>query len=139
MMEKRDSLMDTSANNREFSRICHSLEIAVTTEAKEVLRGKIEDISLNGLFFSCDAPLPLDSVCNISIRLNADLEELLIGATGKVVRIEKTGMGIEFIEIHGDESYQHLRELVLHNAPDTSSVEDEIATHIGIKKKDETF
>jgi hypothetical protein len=59
-----------------------------------------------------------------------------IEVAGTIARVETTGMGLEITEVVGVESFEHLQNLVLYNAPDPKQVEQEFKGHIGLKRKE---
>jgi hypothetical protein len=52
---------------------------------------------------------------------------------GRIARIEKDGLGIQFMEVDS-ESYQHLRRVSLLNSADVQQAEREIEDHLGLKR-----
>jgi hypothetical protein len=90
---------------------------------------------MKGIYLVCPNPLPLETDCQVSLFLSGSERPLSIQVKAKVARVDDQGMGIEFTEIIGLESYNHLRNLVLYNAPEADSVEDEIMGHLGIKPR----
>jgi len=53
-----------------------------------------------------------------------------------VVRSAPDGIAIHFRELLGLDSYEHLRNLILHNAVDPDQAEQEFESHIGLRKAD---
>ena len=56
-------------------------------------------------------------------------------ANGYVSRSLPDAMAIEFTELIGLESWQHLRNLILYNAEDPVRAQQEFDTHLGLKKR----
>ncbi len=78
--------------------------------------------------------LPIDTLCEVTFHL--DQGAIQIRARGRVVRLYPEGMALEFDKLDGLDSYEHLTNLVHYNATDLDQVEDEIRTHLGIRKKE---
>ncbi len=89
---------------------------------------------MNGLFLLCDERLPVGADCRISLLLEGAESRPCIEMRGTVVRAAGAGVAVQFTEIEA-ESYDHLRNLVLHNASDTTQVEQEIVSHLGLKPR----
>lgn len=68
------------------------------------------DVSIGGMYISCNDPLPSDSLLNLSFRLRP--KEALISCRGKVVySLKGMGMGIQFFDL-SEESRQALQKFV---------------------------
>lgn len=120
---------------REFSRVSVAMRVEVTAGKKTILSSQLKNISMGGLFLISPEKLPVGADCQVDILLEDPTRQDRITARGKTVRVAEEGMAIHFQEIIGPESYHHLRNLVLYNAPDAEKVEKEIEDHIGIKPK----
>jgi len=59
--------------------------------------------------------------------------DMNIEANGYVVRSLIDGMAIEFTELIGLESWDHLRNLVLYNAEEPIRAQEQFAAHVGLK------
>ena len=60
------------------------------------LTGTTRDISLKSLYVKSLASFPVGTQCHIDIIIPAKHSKMLIQLTGKVVRREKSGYGVEF-------------------------------------------
>ena len=60
------------------------------------LTGQIRDISLKSLYVKSEASFPLGTKCHIDIIIPAKHSRMLLQLTGKVVRREESGYGVEF-------------------------------------------
>lgn len=110
-------------NRREFTRVPVSLEADVLSGDIPILSGRTKDLSMKGLYLLCDKSLPVGMTCRIALQLSgrgpaASLTPLMltIQLDGKVVRVTESGLGIEFHEIIGQESFECLRRLLLHHS-----------------------
>ena len=117
---------------REFSRVPVHLKAEITANGRVHRDGTIENLSLKGGFFRApDAPrdgVPVD------ILLHLDGTEVMVHARGFVVRAGPAGCAIQFTEIIGLESLEHLRNLILFNAHNPHEVEQEFHDHLGLKR-----
>ncbi len=120
---------------REFSRVSVAMRVEVTAGKKTILSPGLKNISMGGLFLISPEKLTVGSDCQVVIFLEDPKRQGRITARGKTVRVTEEGMAIHFEEIIGPESYHHLRNLVLYNAPDAERLEKEIEDHIGVKPK----
>ncbi|ATX82892.1 PilZ domain-containing protein [Mariprofundus ferrinatatus] len=129
--------MADTGNRRDFSRVETHIDAEVIC-ADKVLSGRLVDVSMRGVRILCDETLPQQSKCEVKCFLGESRESpLCIKANGKVIRSTEDGISIEISEIDLD-SFGHLRNLVLMNARDGSQVEDELKSHLGLKKPSST-
>ncbi|MBN2308957.1 MAG: PilZ domain-containing protein [Candidatus Hydrogenedentes bacterium] len=125
--------MTDGTNQREFTRVPVHVVVQVKAGGPDAIRGRLEDVSLKGLFVSCDATYPVGTACTIELSLDAGEQAIHMDARGTVMRADASGMAIEFEAVDAD-SFDHLRNLVLYNAADTEQVEDEFDDSVGIKR-----
>lgn len=131
--------MKTKENLREFTRVTIAVEAEVRF-AKEgeatVVTGRTKDLSMKGIFILSEEKLPVGSKCLVSLTPIREPKHFRIEANGRVVRLGEAGMGIEFVEIFGLESYDHLRNVVLYNSShEIEQVEEELKQHLGLKRR----
>jgi hypothetical protein len=127
--------MKSDTDQREFTRIPIQLEVQITPAQQHPTSYKVKDVSMKGLYLLCDQPLPMGAECRVTLLLGDKENPVRIEVGGKVVRVDTDGMGLEITEIVGVESFEHLRNLVRYNSPDTNQVEQEFHDHIGIKRR----
>ena len=128
--------MDTHTDRREFTRVHVQMDVEVAIGEAQTVQGRMHDLSMKGLYLSCDTPLPVGAGCCTAILLGNDEAPTRIEADGVVVRAEDRGMAIQFTEILGLDSFDHLRNLVKSNAAaHTEQVEAEFRSHLGIKRR----
>ena len=120
------------AHRREFTRVPVHLRAEVTAEGRLHRDGTMEDVSLKGGFFRSAAP-PAEGVpCDV--RLHLEGTPIVVHATGRVVRSGPAGCAIQFTEIIGLDSLEHLRHVILFNAQDIARVEQEFHQHLGLRE-----
>ena len=131
--------MTDQNNRREFTRApaCIAGEIIAQGERRPI-QGRTKNISIGGMYFSCDEPFPVGTACQLVLFLDGAGGVIRIEATGTVRRVEaaspQPGLAIQFTAIEL-ESFEHLRKLVLYNTDDTQQVEEECKIHIGLKRR----
>ncbi|MEI8255088.1 MAG: PilZ domain-containing protein [Deltaproteobacteria bacterium] len=122
-------------NRREFVRVEVPVEADITLEGR-CFTAMVIDVSMAGTFLACDAQAALGTVCSVVLFLDGRGGESRIEAAGKVVRVVDAGLGVEFEELVGLDSYWHLRSLVVFNADDPEQAEREVEEHIGIRRSE---
>jgi hypothetical protein len=86
-----------------------------------VVNGKIENLSMKGMFLSTDHRLIEGDTLAITVKLTGSSTELSLNLTGSVVRQTDAGMAIAFKEMDLD-SFIHLRNVVSYNSGDADEV-----------------
>lgn len=127
--------MDDLSNRREFLRVHVAVNAEVAGSAHGLRSGIAHDASMRGFYLACDKAFPLDETCKVTIYLEGRENEASIEANGHVVRSDHQGMAIELDSLVGFETYQHLQNLVMYNALDPATAEEEIMSHLGIRRK----
>jgi len=125
--------MTENEEKREATRAPARVAVEINSADKTVTLDRTRDVSMKGIFCETDDILPMGSACRVGIQVGGPEGGSAIGARAKVVRVENDGMGLEFVELIGMESYTHLRNLVLHNSEDPDTVEAEIERRAGLK------
>lgn len=120
-------------NHREFSRVGTAIKTLLTPDAGSAVEGTLRDVSATGIFMTSADTVPEGTECAIFIQLTDDPEGIGVRARGAVVRCEAGGMAVRIDAIAGENSFEHLRRLVLYNAPDPDGASSEFDSHIGIK------
>lgn len=128
--------MDIEENHREFTRVKVAVHVELRIEENVVIQGQLDNVSFNGLSLRCDAALPEGTPCLVFLHLDGGKGGPTIEAQGLVIRTESHRVGIQFTELIGTESAQHLRNLVLYNsATQANRVEAEFESHVGLQAK----
>jgi hypothetical protein len=121
-------------SKREFTRVPVHCRVEIKSAAGPIPCTCVSTISMNGMLVQTDGHVPDGTQCEITISLVE--HEIEINLLGCVVRSYLDGIAFQFTSILGPESYEHLHNLVLYNAPNTEVVENEFKTHAGIRRKD---
>jgi hypothetical protein len=122
--------MRNGTKHREFTRVSTEIEAEVTA----TVSGHTRDVSVKGIYLFCRQPLPVGTPCRVALVVGGRQSPLRIEVTGRVVRVDDAGMAVEFSEM-GVDSFDHLRRLVLYNSTDTDQVEQELKSHLGLKRR----
>ena len=85
--------------------------VRLLTSDGAVVEGETRDISTKGIFFISNKKLALKTSCNIEVNLTRTGVCIAIKISGKVVRTDKKGMGIEFTDVD-KKAFNHLKRLV---------------------------
>lgn len=118
-------------HRREFSRVPVHLKAELTANGVVYEGGAMENLSLKGGFFRiADGPAE-GSACDV--RLHLDGTEIVVHAQGTIVRTGVAGSAIQFTEIVGLDSLEHLRNLILFNSHNPTQVEQEFHQHLGLR------
>ncbi len=122
-----------ASNQREFTRVPTRVQAEVKGGGLTITGVAAETLSLKGMFVNCAEQLPVGTACQITLFLGEG--DIQIQAEGQVVHSYPEGIALQFSRILGLESFEHLRKLVLYNAPDPSLVESEFLSSTGIHRK----
>lgn len=128
----------TEANKRDFTRVHAHIAAELEPPSGGPISCRVEDVSINGVLLATQADVAMNTSCKVSLILEGTDPVVKITARGVTTREVSGLIALEFNEID-DDSYTHLRNLVLSNASDTNRVEDELDTSIGLKRQMEDF
>jgi hypothetical protein len=128
--------MTDPQNRRDFTRVPLAIEAEVRAGDRVIVPDQTRDLCMRGLYLRGGETLPLQSSCEVRIFPGGRESGAVVEACARVVRVDSEGMALEFTEILGGESYTHLRNLVLANAEDAGTVEQEFQSHLGIRRPD---
>ena len=129
--------MNNQSNRREFTRVATTLTGKLSTsEISATVSGQTKDISLGGLYLTCDTPLPIGTECKLVLFFGEPSNPMRIEAEGKVTRVDSAGVGVELTAVELG-SFEHLRNLVLYNTSEPQQAEEEFRSHVGIKQQTE--
>ena len=123
-----------SSNQREFTRVPVQFQVHLQAEGRSIPCTEVRTLSMNGMFVRTSEQLPAGTECEITLSLLETEAEIHLIASA--VKNYPDGIAFQFVKILGPESYGHLRNLVLYNAPDPEAVEQEFESHSGIRRKE---
>jgi ribosomal protein S1 len=108
---------------RKHQRVPFHAEATVKNKGT-VISGKVDNLSMRGMFLNTEARLTDNDQVDITILLTGSSTQLSIDLTGTVVRQTETGIAVLFKEMDLD-SFIHLRNVVSYNSTDADEVMDE--------------
>ena len=128
--------MPTERNHREFIRVKVAIHAELRIGGNVVIQGKLDNISFNGLLLRSETTLPEHTPCLVFLHLDGGQGGPVIEAQGLVTRNEPHKLAVQFTELMGALSTQHLRNLVLYNSgTQANQVEEEFESHVGLYAK----
>lgn len=127
--------MSDQTNAREFTRVPSSLDVDLKTVDGLEITGRIQNLSLAGLFIETDSAPPVGVECSVVLHLGGRGSGVAVRACGRITRADERGAGMRFEEVNYD-AMDHLRQLLLYNAVDPDAVDAEIAAHLGLSRRD---
>ncbi len=116
---------------RELVRVPFQIDATISDENRTV-QGKIENISLKGMFILTDGQFKLNDMVQVTIHLAGESSDLEIDVSGIIVRKNEKGIGVRFEKVDLD-SFIHLRNIVAYNSGDEDQVMDEFCNFINHK------
>lgn len=119
---------------RRFTRVPIRTWVSLTSDDGPTVLCDSSNLSMNGLLVRTSRELPVSAECFVTIILGEPANPLTISARGRVVRQDGRDVGVHFTEIELD-SFEHLRRLVLLNAPDVQVIEEELDAHVGLRPR----
>jgi hypothetical protein len=116
---------------RELTRVAFHIE-AIIKYQERTFAGKVENLSLKGMFIQTAEKLEVTEPISIIIHLAGDSSDLEINLNGNVVRVDQSGVGVQFDKIDLD-SFIHLRNIVAYNSGDEDNVMKEFLSFVNHK------
>jgi hypothetical protein len=126
--------MGRDSNLRQFLRVVTEVEADVSG-AGGTVTGATRDLSLNGMYLHLVSPFPEGSTCRAILFLDGRGGDVQVLVNGYVARCGSDGMAVEFKELIGLDSWEHLRNLIIYNAEDPAKAQREFATHMGLRNR----
>jgi hypothetical protein len=117
---------------RELTRVAFDIE-AIIKYQEHTFSGKVDNLSLKGMFIRTKEKIKLNDTIEIIIHLAGQTSDLEINLNGTVVRIIDEGVGVQFQKVDLD-SFIHLRNIVAYNSGDEDKVMDEFFSFINNHK-----
>lgn len=124
-----------SENRREFTRVQVPIDAELQLEER-VIATQVSDVSMVGAFLAGCEAVAVGTKCRVVIFLDGRTGRTRIEADGRVVRSGASGVGVEFEDLVGLDSYWHLRSVVVYNAKDPDAAEREVDEHLGIRRRE---
>jgi len=121
-------------STRQFSRVRFRIGATIKT-AERQFQGKVENLSMRGMFLVTEERLPFGEQVEITMVLSGTSPELVIDLNGTVSRVSENGLGFFFDKIDLD-SYTHLKNIIAYNIDDAEKVMEEVFQSIDEKMAD---
>ena len=125
--------MTSAQNHRQFTRVNPHVEVEITHLENGIIPCQTRDVSMRGVALAGCRHLPLGTECEVTFYLGGRQSGKRIEIRAKVVRIDGGGAALEFLEIWGMDSYEHLRNLVFYNAKIGDPIDDELRDSLGLR------
>jgi hypothetical protein len=122
-------------NKRDFTRVNLEFEAKIIFNNKAI-EGKINDLSIKGMFFETEHELPENEILDIVLKIKNIGEGLVLKLKGKPVRKTDKGIAIYFEKIDAD-SFQRLENIVAYNFGDKDKIDQEFKDYISKKLNQE--
>ncbi len=119
-----------TAEKRRFSRIVFNVRARLTVGEKEYPVERIVNLSVGGCLLEVKEDLPLGAECQFTIFLPRMAPGVEV--YGEVVRAGNGEVSLKFHRITPD-NLMHLQNIIRYNADDPELIEEEIASHPGLK------
>ena len=130
--------MSSPREQRDFTRVHSDISVELAVGRQRTVECRLKDLSMSGALLAVQGDVPSGESCEVMLTLPGAEPPIRIIAKGAISRTQEDHAAVEFSEID-DESYVHLRRLVLVNADDPAQVEDELDSSIGIKRQSTDF
>ncbi|MFZ2957170.1 MAG: PilZ domain-containing protein [Candidatus Ozemobacteraceae bacterium] len=119
--------------HRRFTRVFPHVEAELTHLEAGIIPCETRDVSMKGVSVDGCKPLQVGTDCELTFYLGGRQSGKRIEIRGRVVRCDSSGLAIEFLEIYGMDSYEHLRNLVFYNARIGDDVDSEFRDSLGLR------
>lgn len=125
--------MGDKNNKREFTRVPVKVPIELQIGGRTSCGHLTGNLSMKGLLVSTPEAMAEGTACGVRIVLGDGSAEMR--AEARVVRAYPGAVALQFTRILGNESFEHLRRLVMYNAPDPEQAERELRDQAGAKPR----
>ena len=102
---------------------------AVVLYKDQTLRGKVENLSLNGMFLRADGKIPLNEVVEIEILLSGASSKLTVNLQGVVVRQDEDGIAIQLVGMDLD-SFIHFKNIITYITGEEREIMNEFHKYV---------
>jgi len=113
---------------RKFSRVAFQV-LATVSAGSRSFQGKVNDLSMNGVYLVTTERLSMGELVDITISLEGTDPEISVSFAGRLTRIQEDGHAFTFEKIDFD-SYTHLKNIIAYNIADPDKVMEEIYSDI---------
>jgi hypothetical protein len=117
---------------RRFTRIGTHLRAVLNIGHTVYPIGKLLDIGIGGCRFAAPEPIADGTACRLRLLLDPQGDEPAISLDGQVRQRGQGEVAVEFTAVT-PANLHHLQQLIRYNAADVDAIENEIATHPGLR------
>lgn len=110
---------------RANTRVAFQTTMDVHFTGQQYLGCAIQDLSVKGVFLVGVRHQVVGDRCGLTLCLSGTSSDLCLRMQGEVVRVEKGGVGVHFIEMDID-SFYHLKNIVYFNAEDPDDIQEHL-------------
>src|SRR5690349_12665264 len=121
MQCNEEAAMSDDPDRRTFLRVPFRIEVTLRGDHTTVVSADVRNVSLRGLYARAPGRLPPGSRCDVLLTLGSPDSDVQLALRGRVARVDRGGMGVEFLDM-GLDTFYHLRNLVLFNSSDHARV-----------------
>ena len=114
----------TGRDKRKFTRIPFDIEVSLAAGDNAIRSSRLRNISLEGMYVITDAKWKVGTECVGSLEVVGKSTRLTIQVKAEVLRVEKDGLAMKFIEMDLD-SLTHLRHLIAIHSDDPDLLDRE--------------
>ncbi|MBF0500436.1 MAG: PilZ domain-containing protein [Candidatus Riflebacteria bacterium] len=126
-------MVENLTDQRKSTRVFPHIEVELTHPEMGIIPCQTRDISMKGIAIDGCRSFPIGAECGIIFHLGGKDAGNRIELRGRVARSDSNGMALEFTEILGMESFEHLRNLIFYNAGPDDDIENEVRDSLGLK------
>jgi len=122
-------------NLREWTRINQILDVVFRLGDGMIVNGTTRNISANGVLINASDQLKAGDAGELIMTRIVGAASIEIRGRGEVVRVDDKGIAVHLSLLIGEESYDHIRNLIVYNAADEAAKADqEFQDHIGLER-----
>jgi hypothetical protein len=111
------------AQKRKTTRVLFEAKAELRHQGR-IITGQVRNLSMKGMLLNTTEQIDPGAQAAITISLSGTSSELSLTINGHVVRMEPSGMAIEFETMDLD-TFVHLRSIVAYNEGDENKIMDE--------------
>jgi hypothetical protein len=102
---------------------------AIVLYKDQTLRGKVENLSLNGMFLRADEKIPLNEAVEIEVLLSGASSKLTVNLQGVVVRQDEDGIAIQVVGMDLD-SFIHFKNIITYITGEEREIMNEFHKYV---------
>jgi hypothetical protein len=121
---------------REWTRVDEVVEVTYVVDSGPTVRGMSRNLSANGILVDVPSEaVDVGAKGKLTLARGVGAERITIEGFAEVVRVAHEQLALHITALTGEESYAHLRNLIVYNAADEAAqAEQEFQEHIGLKR-----